>query len=177
MAGSLADQLLKANLISDKQLQKAKSEKKKQTKQVHKHKEIKPNQARINAQKTRQEKAAKDKALDVKKNEAAKELSIAAQISQIIEEHHLKNEDGEVAYSFVDGKAIKKIWVSLVQQKQLSKGRIAIIKTKRTYQLVPLDAAKMIEERDASRVFYTGSSESIDDDEYADYKVPDELTW
>ena len=99
----------------------------------------------------------------------------------MINTNKLDRKGGELAYQFVDGKKIKKLYVTSKLQDQLTKGQIAIVKQGDQYELVPARIAEKIKQRDEARVLVLhekGNSETVDeDDPYADYPIPDDLMW
>ena len=87
---------------------------------------------------------------------------------------------GEQSYNFVDGKAIKKLYVTDQQQEQLSRGHLVIIGLNGEYSVVPAVVGKRIEERtDQVLVVKATAQEQMveEDDPYADYVIPDDLMW
>jgi uncharacterized protein YaiL (DUF2058 family) len=60
-----------------------------------------------------------------------------------------KDDDG-VAYNFSDKNAVKKIHVNQATLKNISNGKLAIVKYDASYELVPAQVAEKIKQRDAS---------------------------
>ena len=62
---------------------------------------------------------------------------------------------------------------------QLINGRLAILRLDGNYEIVPRPVADKIAERDESVLVLlnTQSEDDAADDEYADYKIPDDLIW
>ena len=112
-----------------------------------------------------------------------------AQIKQLIEANKQPKFGGsgrkeEVTCNFTDGTLIKRMFVSQVTQKQISQGKLAIVKFNDRYELVPMPVANKIAERDGGIVVYRADNisdadqkSSEDDDWYADYDIPDDLNW
>lgn len=182
---SLQDQLLKAGLIDDKKAKKAKQEKRKQKKAAKQTGEDLNKETKDAAQKAREEKIAKDKALNKQRQEAQQKKEINAQIKQLISHHKQKkvdnpNSEANVEYNFTDGKLVKKIIVSPIVQKRLVAGTLAIAKLDAGYELIPRVIADKIMQRDDSFIVLanTKSAEDVDeDDPYKDYQIPDDLMW
>jgi uncharacterized protein YaiL (DUF2058 family) len=88
-------------------------------------------------------------------------------------------EDGDIDYSFTDGTLVKRILVTGAQLKQLSNGRLCIIRLDEHYELIPTLVAEKIRMRDAGTQILSNQSTEIpdEDDPYVDYKVPDDLMW
>lgn len=169
-------------MVDKKKAKKIEKEKRKQAKQLPKGQKL-ANEAREQAQQSLNEKALRDKETNRVQQEAAQVKAIAAQIKQLIEVNRLDRSQGDVAFQFVDGKKIKKMHISALFQNQLGKGQIAIVKLGESYELVPTVVAEKIKQRDDSLVVMLnesnseGSEDVIEDDPYADFKIPDDLMW
>ena len=156
-----------------------KKEKRKQAKQVPKgHAAV--NEAREQVEKTRLEKLERDREMNRKQQEAAEQKGIAAQILQLVDMNRIDRGRGESAYQFVDGSKIKKLYVTAPLLEQLSRGQVALVKVRETYELVPTVIADKISQRNESVVLVQnrpGEQEVDEDDPYADYQIPDGLMW
>ena len=182
MANSLQEQLLKAGLVKEKQLKKANSEKRKQTRAQLHSKEGVVDEAREAALQALAEKAERDRALAREQNLAAERKAIAAQIRQIITMNRQPKNTGDIAYNFVHDKKIKTLHVDKTTQEHLVHGRLAIVTLDERYEIVPQAAALKIQLRDPAVVIVCNEQQkapdgSVEDDPYADYKVPDDLMW
>jgi len=177
MAGSLRDQLLKAGLVNQQQVKKAEHEKRK-TKAPQQDAKA---GAAAAAQQAQAAKAERDRELNRQRQEEAERKATAAQIKQIIEANRLEKTDGEIPYNFVDGNKVKRLYVSKELHEQLVRGKLAIAKLAGRHELVPLDAAEKIAERDPKRVILPNAQTATEtpaaDDPYAAYQVPDDLIW
>jgi uncharacterized protein YaiL (DUF2058 family) len=176
---SLQDQLLKAGLIDDKKANKIKKNKHKQTKQKQKNKIETTDEAKLAAQQTQAGKAQRDRQLNQQRKAEAERKAIAAQVRQLVEMNRQPRDEGDITYSFTDGTLVKRIPVSEIQLKQLSNGRLCIIKLDGQYELIPTLVAEKIQLRDEStQILSNQSTETPDeDDPYADFQVPDDLMW
>ena len=176
---SLQDQLLKAGLIDDKKANKIKKNKHKQTKQKQKNKIETTDEAKLAAQQTQAGKAQRDRQLNQQRKAEAERKAIAAQVRQLVEMNRQPRDEGDITYSFTDGTLVKRIPVSEIQLKQLSNGRLCIIKLDGQYELIPTLVAEKIQLRDEStQILSNQSTETPDeDDPYADFQVPDGLMW
>jgi uncharacterized protein YaiL (DUF2058 family) len=176
---SLQDQLLKAGLIDKKQANKNKKTRHKQTKQKQKNKIETTNETKLAAQHSQAEKVARDRQLNQQRKAEAERKAIAAQVRQLVEMNRQPRHDGELTYSFTDGTLIKRFPVTGEQLKQLSTGRLCIIKLDEQYELIPTLVADKIRQRDESaQILSNQSTETPDeDDPYADFQVPDDLMW
>ena len=176
---SLQDQLLKAGLVDDKQANKIKKSKHKQVKQQQKNKIEIPAEAKLAAQQAHAEKVERDRQLNQQRKEEAERKAITAQVRQLVEMNRQPRDKGDIDYSFTDGTLIKRITVSDAQLKQLSNGRLCIIKLDKQYELIPTLVAEKIRRRDEHTLILSNQpTETPDeDDPYADFKVPDDLMW
>ena len=189
MALSLQEQLLKAGLADKKKAKQVRQQKSKQAKAKKNHNVEESNEAQIAAQALIVEKKAKDQALNKLAKQEAEKKAIVAQIKQLIETNLQPKfagakRDEEVVCNFTDGTLIKRMYVSQTTQKHISQGKLAIVKLLEGYELVPMPVANKIAERDESIVVYRADTiiepehqTSEDDEWYADYDIPDDLSW
>ncbi len=159
MANSLRDQLLKAGLVTEEQIEKATSNKKKKPHQKRtnhpKSKKVAPktNQNKKSessdlaqfyqqrAQLERKEKQEENR----RKQEAAKLKKERRQkIGKLIKEHALDTEAGDIRYNFVVGTNIKYLFVTKQQQQQLAEGELAITFLGGKKCLIPVETGKQI---------------------------------
>lgn len=176
---SLQEQLLKAGLADEKKARAVKNEKRKQRKQQPKGAVV-VNETEERARQARQEKAERDRQLNLERKQEAEKKAIQAQIRQLIETNRLDRSRGETSYQFVDGKKIKKILVDDTMVDQLSRGRLAVVRQGENYDIVPEKVARKIMERDAAAVIVLHDRKQDDageDDPYAGYEIPDDLMW
>lgn len=179
---SLQDQLLNAGLIDTKKAKQVNKEKRKKANVERRTKEPTVDEAKVAAEAARQEKVARDKALNREREEQAQQKAIVAQIKQLIQNHSKPKREGkgEVDYHFTDGTKIKKMIVSASVEKQLLNGVLVVSKIDDTYHLVPSVVANKIAQRDASFIIPVITSAQVtpdDDDPYKDYLIPDDLMW
>ncbi len=186
---SLKDQLLKAGLIDQSKAQKAEQEQRKQAhqktakakKKAQKTGEVIVDEAKLLAEKARQEQVERSRELNRQQREQAEQKAIRAQIKQLIEMNRINRKGGEISYQFADGNKIKNIYITDTLQGQLARGLIALVKLGDGYELVPKQVAEKIAQRDTTSILVqnTGSSQQVveEDDPYADYQIPDDLMW
>lgn len=176
---SLQDQLLKAGLIDDKKANKINKAKHKQAKQKRNTKVQTVDETKLAAQQAQTEKVERDRQLNQQRKAEAERKAISAQVRQLIEMNRQSREDGDIAYSFTDGRVVKRIHVTGTQLKQLSNGRLCIIRQEDQYELIPMLIAEKIQQRDQhTHILSNQPTETPDeDDPYADYQVPDDLMW
>jgi uncharacterized protein YaiL (DUF2058 family) len=182
MSVSLQDQLKKSGLIDDKKAKQLKRAKNKQEKLARKTKNPAVDEHKSELDRAKSEQMAKDRQLNLEKNRQAEKHALAAQIKQLIE-MNIVAKDGDQKFSFTDTNVIKHIYVSQTQIDQLSRGTLAIVTQKQgqkhNHVVVPMGVAKKIEQRDAKLVVFKAQQSTIreEDDPYADYQIPDDLTW
>ncbi len=176
---SLQDQLLKAGLIDKKKAGKIKKTKYRQAQQKQKNKIETLDEAKLAAQQAQAGKVERDRQLNRQRKREAEHKAIAAQVRQLIEMNRQPRDDGDIGYSFSDGALIKRIYVTATQLKQLSNGRLCIIKLDEQYEIIPTLVAHKIQLRDESTQILSNKPTEIpdEDDPYADFQVPDDLMW
>lgn len=180
MSNPFADQLLKAGVVTKEQVQKAQTEKKKKNKQNRSKKNKPVDEAKLKAQKAADEKARRDKELNRKKQEQARQKAISIEINQLIEQNLIKREDDcEIVYNFPHQNKVKRIYVNEALKQQIINGKLGIARIEGRYELVPLSIAQKIQQRNEKRVVIIEDDQQTTDenDPYADYQIPDDLTW
>jgi len=179
---SLQEQLLKAGLVDKNKAQKLNKDKQKQANLVRKSGAKTDNAVKARAQQERAKKLARDRELNLQKQQASNQKAITAQVKQLIELNSLDRDQGEISYSFVYQDKVKNIGVSEDLKNQLTQGRLAIVTLlvngERKFEIVPAPVAEKIGQRDAASVVHLNQKvEMEEDDPYADFQVPDDLTW
>ncbi len=179
MSNSLQDQLLKAGLVDKKKAKALQKEKKKGSRKLAKG-EVAVDETKLAVKQAAQEKAERDRALNLKLAAEAQRKAIQAQIRQLIENHRIRPRNGDISYQFPDGKSIKKIVLDTRLQQQVIAGTVAIVRGDGGYGVVPRVVAEKILARDAGYVLVLNDAQkdaTADDDPYADYQIPDDLMW
>src|SRR4029453_16706332 len=180
MPDSMQDQLRKIGLINDKKLRKAQRVKHAAEMERKAH-GVSADDPAVAAQKARAEKTARDRALNEERDRQAHQKALKAQIRQLIELNRQARDGGELAFSFKEGRVVKKLLVTKRHQDHLVNGRLAIVKLDNKYELVPTAVAQKIRQRDPNTVIVCNEGEERvqpeADDPYADYKIPDDLDW
>jgi uncharacterized protein len=182
MAGSLQDQLLKAGIADKDKAKKLAKEKRKQAKVARRSGVEQVDENKEAARQALAEKAARDRELNQALNSKAQRKAINAQIKQLIDNNKLPKGRGDVGFNFTDGKKVKKLYVSALEQKQLAAGILAIVKQGDQHEILPRPVADKIAERDAGRVIdcTEESGQDLTEEEkdwYKDYEIPDDLMW
>jgi uncharacterized protein YaiL (DUF2058 family) len=179
MAKSLQEQLLEAGAVDKARATKIKKAKHKKGKQRARG-SAPPDELKITAQQAQAEKIARDRELSRQRQAELDTKAIAAQVHQLIERNIIDRDDGEIAYNFSDQGVVKKIHITQDQQTGLARGRIAVARFDGAYALIAAPVAAKITERDPAAVIVVNDradSETDSDDPYADYQIPDDLTW
>ncbi|NLQ19151.1 DUF2058 domain-containing protein [Marinomonas sp. M1K-6] len=177
---SLQEQLLGVGLVDKKKVKKLKAETLQNKQKIKKGKMAATDESGRQEvlKQQRLEKAEKDRALNLERQKLAEQKAIQGQIRQMIEQNRIRKEDGDIAYHFTDAKKVKKLYIRQSMHDDLSRGRLAIVKLDQQYELVPEPVAIKINERDPSYVLVCNNRvESIEDDPYADFQIPDDLMW
>ncbi len=183
---SLQDQLLKAGLVDKNTAKKVHKEKHKQVKVARKSNRPEVDQTKLSAEQLQTKQVERDRALNRRHQEQAQIKSVQAQIAQLIALNKVDRTDGEIGYSFVHQKVVKKIYLNALQKNHLAQGRLEIVciekKQQSDYELVPFQVAEKIAARDPLRLVQINRQQDTEtppaeDDPYADFQVPDDLSW
>lgn len=178
----LQQQLLKAGLVKKSKVAEVARE---QHKARHGKGPAKPSQSALEAERTRAEKAERDRALAAERKAQARTAELRAQARQIIEDKKLPRE-GESEYRFTADGAIRSLLVSEDQRGKLAAGALAIARLNDRYELLPRPAADKVRERDPDMIVLDhgrdadskpATTSAEDDAYYARFQVPDDLVW
>lgn len=176
MGNSLQNQLLKAGLANKKQAVKAKKAKNSKDKLKRAGVEVADEASQL-AEKAKQEKLERDRELNRQKTERDHAAAIAAQVRQLVQMNRI-DERGDIEYKFPEGNLVKTLYLTERQRSSVINGVLAIVKTGQSYDLVPRKAAEKIAERAEDAILVCNTEvEDAEDDEYADFQVPDDLMW
>lgn len=178
MGNSLQDQLLKAGLVDEQRVKQVRSSKRKKGKQTG-GKDRSGDADRRRAQQAAAEKARRDAELNRQRQEEARRKAEANELRQLIHSNRIPRGEGDLSYSFLDGGSIKRIYVTAEQQAKLAKGTFAVVRQDTGYELLTREIAERVRARDEGLIVVLNKPGGDDgeDDEYADYKVPDDLMW
>lgn len=182
MGNSLQDQLLKAGLVNEDQVKKANKSKSQKRHQQSKGKKKAPKKPALTPeqQRAREEKAARDRELNERRNEARKQREIAAQVKQLVDanRHPPSDPENDVPFYFENKGKIKTLHVAPATRDMITKGKLMIVNANGRFELVPPDIAEKIRLRNPSLVIDLPKEEKpAEDDPYAAYQVPDDLMW
>src|SRR5690606_3320678 len=174
---ALQAQLLKAGLVDNKKAKKLSKQ------AVHEQRTGQSNEVELKAKiaQDKQEKLAKDQALDLEKKRLLQGKELKAAIIQMINQHKIRDIDGEVSYQFIDESKIKKIYLNQQIYNALVSGSLVIAKESEGYAVLPKALADRINDKMEGFIIVNNSekNEQITDEEdpYAAYVIPDDLMW
>lgn len=176
---SLKEQLLKAGLVDQKKVKRVHQDKSQQIKVARRTGTQVVDEARQAALEAQQKQRDAVRELNAKRDAEARQKAIQAQIVQMVQQSRQSKGGGDIAYNFVFGTKIERIFVSAAVQSQLAAGQLVIVRLDDRTELVPKVVADKIAERDPSIVVRIKKADikPAEDDPYADYKVPDDLMW
>lgn len=184
MSNPFQDQLLKAGVVSKQQVNKVNQEKhkkKKQHKQLsNKDKNSIVDKTKLKVQQEAEDKAKRDRELNQRKEDHAKQKAISIEINNLISENCVDREENcDIVYNFEHQKKVKRIYVNEEMKQQIIKGLLGIARIEGRYELIPKPIAEKVQQRNEKRVVLItkDSNEADENDPYADYQIPDDLTW
>lgn len=174
---ALQVQLLKAGLVDNKKAKKLSKQ------AVHEQRTGQSEEAELKAKiaQDKQEKLAKDQALDLEKKRLLQGKELKAAIIQMIHQHKIMQTDGDVSYQFIDESKIKKMYLNQQIYNALVSGSLVIAKDGESYAILPKALAERINDKMTGFIIVNNSekNEQITDEEdpYAAYVIPDDLMW
>ena len=179
MSNSLQSQFKKMGLVSDAQANKAKKEQRKKSREKRNSKTLVVDESKQIAKEAQAKNTERDRQLNLKKTAESEKRAVAAQIRQLIEINRISIEDGDDAYNFTDDSKVKKIYVTKIIKENIVKGRLSIVRFGNGYEVIPSPVAEKINCRDSDSIIVSNSHQETSDidDEYSEYKIPDDLTW
>jgi uncharacterized protein YaiL (DUF2058 family) len=184
MSLSLREQLLKAGLVSEQQVQRAEREERQQQRGAprpskEKRRNPDPTPQQLAAQRAAAEKAAKDAELNRRKQDKADRRARFAEIRQLVEQHHVPRVETEDFYNFQDGTNIRRVPVTPELRSRLVSGDLAIVRCEGRYAFVPSAVGQRVRERVERALIHWNdpAAKPAADDPYKDYAVPDDLVW
>ncbi len=179
VGNSLQEQLLKAGLVDEHKLKQARSHKRKQAKPPGKGGKSSVDPAREQARQAQAEKALRDRELNRQRQAEAQRKALDNELRELIHSHRLSRDGGDVAFNFTDGATLKRLYLKQEQQKRLVAGELAIVRQDTFYELIPATVAERVAARQPERVVVLNrhGQEPDTEDDYAEYKVPDDLMW
>lgn len=181
MSLSLREQLLKAGLVSEQQVQRAEAQQRQKQYAAPrgKKKPTGPTPQQLAAQKAAAEKAARDLELNRKKQEKLERRARYAEVKQLVEAHQVPRVETEDFYNFQHDTQIRRVPVTPEQRAQLVAGTLAIVRCDGRFAFVPAAIGEQIAARVPNALLHLNkpAAAPADDDPYKDYVVPDDLIW
>lgn len=180
MSLSLREQLLKAGLVSEQQVQRAEAQQRqKQYAAPRSKKPAGPTPQEIAAQKAAAAKAAKDAELNRRKQEKLERRAKYAEIKQLVAAHQVPRVETEDFYNFQHGTEIHRIAVNPELRAKLIAGQLAIVRCEGRFAFVPAEVGTQIGARVEKALLHLNKPQAppAEDDPYKDYVVPDDLVW
>lgn len=180
MSLSLREQLLKAGLVSEQQVQRAEAQQRqKQYTAPRGKKPTGPTPQQLAAQKAAAEKAAKDAELNRRKQEKLERRAKYAEIKQLVATHQVPRVETEDFYNFQHGTEILRIAVNPELRARLVAGQLAIVRCEGRFAFVPSEVGQQVGARVEKALLHLNKpgAPPADDDPYKDYVVPDDLVW
>ncbi|WP_216935489.1 MULTISPECIES: DUF2058 domain-containing protein [unclassified Acinetobacter] len=174
---ALQAQLLKAGLVDNKKAKKLSKQ------AVHEKRTGDSTEAEIKAkiEQDKQQKMARDQALELEKKAALQEKELKAAIIQMIDQHKIRDTDGDAVYQFIDDSKIKKIYLNQQIYNALVAGSLVIARENDSYAFLPKALGDRINAKMQGFIIVNNSekNEEITDEEdpYAAYVIPDDLMW
>jgi len=167
MSDSLREQMLKAG-FKEATPAKKKSPKKARSKKSAAAKSSAPSKPH-----------AKNAALIAENIANAEKKKLKAQIKQIIEDNKAEKTTGEIAHSYLVGKRIKQLFVNEDTRKKIVEGDLVITRLNGSTYLIPAEIGVQVLSLNPDWIVITPASSDTpaEDDEYADFQVPDDLQW
>lgn len=185
MSLSLREQLLKAGLVTEQQVQRAERDQRRDSRPAVREGRAppQPTAREIAARRAAAEKAARDAELDRARQQKAREKAERranhAHVRQLVAQHQVPRVETEDFYNFLDGQRIGRIEVTPELRRQLVAGELAIVRNEGRYAFVPAQVAGEIRARVARAVIHLNEPGAAPDpdDPYKDHVVPDDLVW
>jgi len=180
---SLQDQLLKAGLADKSKAKQARADKRKKQKQKNKGTAVGEDENKLAAQQAAEAKKQRDRELNQQRQAELEKKAVVAQIRQLITVNQQPKGNGDTVLNFTDNNVVKRMYVSDAVHKLVVDARLAVVRLDDDYALIPTPVADKIAERDANVVIYRADlreenkQKSAEDDWYAEYEIPDDLTW
>ena len=174
---ALQAQLLKAGLVDNKKAKKLSKQ------AVHEQRTGQSDEAELKAKiaQDQQEKLVKDQALDLEKKRLLQGKELKAAIIQMINQHKIRNIDGDVSYQFIDESKVKKIYLNQQIYNALVSGSLVVAKESDSYAILPKALADRINDKMEGFIIVNNSEKNEqttdEEDPYAAYVIPDDLMW
>lgn len=178
MRNALQEQLLKTGLVQDKQIKEARKQKQRAQRQQPERAREQASAVQRQAQAAAAQKAARDRALNEEREARAARKALEAQILQLVQQHRRPHNDGDDAYSFVDGSRIKRVYVTASTREALARGEYGIVRLRNRYFVVTAAGAAAVRARAPEYlVVWNDGGAPPEDAAYVEHPIPDDLMW
>ncbi len=190
MSQSVRDQLLKLGLVDERKVSDAKREQRAGAKQAKKARKsrgkadpataVAQDTARVRAEAALRARSERDKEAARKKRLNEERSALKAQVAQIIDRRREPRSKGEIAYNFVHGKKVKRIYVTRELLDGLSAGQMGVVRAGERFEVVRREVFERLCEIDpnsAVSLHPMRQEGAAEDDPYADKPIPDDLMW
>lgn len=188
MSNSLRDALLNAGVITKEKADRSAGNQRKQAHQAHKQSKkakaastLDPNSVKAKAVRAQAEKAARDKELNRKRDEAKARSELGQRLADLIKTKACNDADAQIPHNFVEGRHVRRLYVTADQHKALLAGTMAIAPVGKRHYLIDAETIDKVMRLNPEQKMYffneEGKGEPAEDDPYAGYEVPDDLMW
>lgn len=111
------------------------------------------------------------------RRKSALSQTLREQAKLIIEQRRLPRDQGDCAYHFVDGKKVRKLYVTAAQRDSLASGEMVLVRHGAGFEVVEARVAEKIMMLDPRLCLPRPGRAEEADPEYADHPIPDDLDW
>jgi uncharacterized protein YaiL (DUF2058 family) len=181
MSQSLREQMLKAGLVSKKQVREAdrSSDQRQHKKSKSRRKGAASPPSDRATRAVQADKIARDRQLNLEKQARAEARARAAQLQQLVEQHALSKTDGDEYFNFVDAGKVRRVPVDAALRARIINGDLNVVRVANRYELVPSAVGLRIRDCDANALVALGQTDgdAEPDERYKDFEVPDDLIW
>lgn len=184
MGNSLRDELLKAGLVSEERAGKTRRSKRGKAGSAKKRKASPTPQASevsaavprhvLRENQRRTARFVRDATLGGGSVAESAKKALRRKIQALVERERLNDAQAEVAYHFVKGKRIKRIYVTAEQRAQLGTGAIVVAALDGNHHLLTQAAADELVVLAPHAVVCSGASSEVESEEHP---VPDDIVW
>jgi uncharacterized protein YaiL (DUF2058 family) len=184
MGNSLRDELLKAGLVSEERLEKPRHAKRAKAGPGKKHKASpapppsEPSAAAprhvLRENQRRTARFVRDSTLGAGSVAESAKKALRRKIQEHVEKERLNDAHADVAYHFIKGKRIKRIYVTQAQRADLGTGAIVVAALDGNHHLMSQSAAAELLALAPHTVVCSGASSGAESEEHP---VPDDIVW
>ena len=187
MSNSLRDALLNAGVITKEKADKAAGSQRRKAHQSQKQSKKArtaapdPTSAKARAAQAHTEKVARDKELNRKRDEAKARSELGQRMAEMIKSSAVNDPAAEIPHNFVEGRHVRRLYVTAEQHKALLAGTMAIAPVGKRHYLIDAETMEKVQRMNPEQKLYLFKEEDsqtpAEDDPYAGYEVPDDLMW